>query len=234
MSEHKSASHLQVTEPLNTITSIRQAVKKLDHVNIDLDGKYWINIDKNELLKHDIFKGKQIDEQQKAVLEEVAQDNKLMDKVFNYISLRPRSIKEIRDYLIYRREVEVEKAQQIISDLIDRNYISDEKFAHWYVDNRLAAGVHGINKIKSELSKKGVAKQVIENVLRGTQDEESFAADTKQKIISYTEKASKQIRFKDKYDFKRKLVARLQSRGFTYDQIHKALKNQLADPEVTD
>lgn len=84
-----------------------------------------------------------------------------MEKVHRFLQLRPRSSAEVKDYLMYRLNIDEEETIKIITELMDRELLSDEKFAQWYLDYKLASGANGINKIKTELLQKKISTQLI-------------------------------------------------------------------------
>lgn len=211
------------------ITSIQQAKKNLDHVNIFLDNEFWINISKDELIGFKLSKDQQLTEDLKAKVEASSQQTKIMEKVYNYQMLRPHSIGEIRTYLTMRRKLDRETADSIIGILINRGELSDEQFAKWYITNRLSNRQHGPNKIKAELLKKGVNLKVIESELKLQSNEVSTDDE---KLLAYIAKLKRQIKAKDKYEFSRKLTQRLMSRGYDYSTIKKLLQlDSTAEPE---
>jgi len=211
---------------MHTITSIQQAKKRESRVNLYLDDQFWIGIDKNDLLKFNLFRGKTFESDEKQLIEKTASFNKVFEKAMNYTMVRPRSIREMRDYLIIKRGLTKEESQEMINKLIEREFLSDEKFTQWYVENRLSFGVHGENKIKAELAKKGITGEIMKSVLRENMTEE-FQVTQIVKIKEYAEKAFRTIKFKSPIDKKQKLIARLASRGFKYEDIQKALREML-------
>jgi regulatory protein len=203
------------------ISAITQAKRNLDHVNIFLDGQFWVNISKDELVRFRLAKDQEISEEFKAEIEKSSHFNKLIEKVYNYQGMRPHSIAEIKTYLTMKRKVDPETTAQIIELLISKGVLSDKDFARWYINNRLASGVHGPNKINAELQKKGVERKIIEVELkRQTADKEE--ADPK--LIAYIEKIKRQIKANDKFEFERKLIQRLMGRGYGYTAIKKLIK----------
>ncbi len=206
------------------ITQISQAKKRESRVNVYLDGQFWIGLDKNDLIKFQLLKDKELQENEKILIEKEARNHKLIDKVMNYMMIRPRSVKEIRDYLKLKNQIDSEETEKIIAELEQKNLLSDLDFAKWYTDNRLASGFHGPNKIRSELLKKGVSNTIIKSVL--DEKQVNTEEDQQEKIKEYIKKVSKSIKAKDKYEFKNKLIQRLMSRGYGYDQVKKILADE--------
>ncbi len=206
------------------ITSISQAKKRETRVNLELDEKFWLGMDKNDLLRFNLFKGKEITGEEKKIIEKEVSDNKLLEKVINYINVRPRSIKEVQNYLVLKRQIDLVEADEMIKKLEQKGYLSDEAFANWYIDTRLNFGIHGENKIRSELFKKGVNKSIIESVLTSKIKTDEGKAEQIEKIKEFIQKTSKSIKAKNDFELKQKLIQRLASRGFSYNDITKAMQ----------
>lgn len=209
------------------ITQISQAVTNPERVNLFLNGKFWLGLSKNNLLVLKLFKGQPLTDEKKHEVEKTAYDSNLINKAVNYMRLRPRSCGEVRDYLVLRKCVKKEDAENVISYLQEQEFLSDEKFAQWYVEYKTSIGVNGVNKIKMELLQKKVNLKVINEVLEKVYANDEFKEEQLLKIKEFAEKVIKTIKAKDSYEFKSKLVQRLMARGFKYDDIKKVVKELL-------
>jgi regulatory protein len=97
--------------------------------------------------------------------------------------------------------------------LVEKDYINDEKFARYWVENRNQAKGTSRRKLAAELQAKGVERTVIEQALEGTARNDS---DELQKIIN---------KKRGKYPDEQKLLQYLARQGFSYDDIKYALTN---------
>lgn len=206
------------------VTSIQQAKKRESRVNVYLDNEFWIGMDKNDLLSLGLFRGKEIDEAEKKSIEKTASFSKLYEKALNYTFVRPRSEKEMKDYLQMRRGLSPEESDSIVEKLKDKKYLDDRKFAEWYVENRINFGVHGENKIYAELLKKGINSRLGKEVLKSKINAET-EDDTLEKIRNFAQKSIGKIKADSDFQRNQKLTQKLLSRGFSYSDIKKALKN---------
>lgn len=206
-----------------TITSIQQAKKRESRVNIYLDNDFWIGLDKNDLISFGLFRNKEINEEEKKEIEQVAGFNKIFEKAINYTIIRPRSEKEMREYLTFKRGLASEEAEKIIKKLKEKEYLDDRRFTEWYVENRLSFGVHGENKIYAELLSKGINSSLAKEVLKSRINLET-QPETLEKIREYALKAVKNIKADSSFERNQKLTQKLLSRGFKYSDIQKALK----------
>lgn len=206
------------------ITQIQQAKKNENRVNVFLDDQFWIGIDKDELLQFELYRGKEIDDFLKREIEKSSSTTKLLNKTINYIQIRPRSVKEIKDYL-QRKRIDPETSNVIIEKLQSKNLLSDEYFTNWYIENKLASGRYGEIRIKSELYKKGISKTLIEKGFA-----EILTEETKENIEmnanQYAKKAARSIKAKDAYEFKSKLIKKLMSRGYSYTVAKNAANEE--------
>ena len=95
--------------------------------------------------------------------------------------------------------------------LVNKSYLDDRKFAEFYVENRFVKKGVSRKRLKMELMKKGIDKQIIDEVLDERNDEEEI-----RKMVA---------RKRAKYDDE-KLIAYLCRQGFSYDLVKKIVNNQ--------
>lgn len=211
------------------ITSISVQAKNPDRVNISVDGKYRFSLDIYQVVDLGVKPGKEYGEEELVELESESQFGKLYARALEYCLMRPHSAREVRDYLWRktrdakyksrtgeikeRAGVSQEIADKIFNRLVEKGYVSDEKFTHWWVENRNLKKGSSSRKLAAELQAKGVDRKIIDSEL-----EESPRSDEDelQKII-----AKKQSRYDDPQKFMQYL-ARL---GFSYDTIKAALES---------
>lgn len=207
------------------ITSIKQAKKNENRVSIYLDDKFWVGLDKSELLSFGLFKGKEITEEEKSTIEKSASFTKLIGRIMNFISIRPRSTKEICDHFIYKKSEESENVTKAIEYLENKNLVSDKRFAEWFIENRFASKRYGVNKIKAQLSQKGIDSKIIKEILSDEKyKDEDFKEEQTINLEEQVKKAMRTIKYKDTNDLKQKLFRRLAGKGFGFDEINKAFK----------
>lgn len=207
------------------ITKISQAVKNPDRVNIYINNQFWVGLGKNDLITLKLVSGRELTELEKQEIESASSKGKVIERAMRFALLRPRSCAEVKDYLVHRNKIEEEEADSVITYLQDREILSDEKFAQWYLDYKLSSGVNGINKIKTELLKKKVSMQIITALLEKLNTNEEFQNEQHIKIKEFADKIIKTIKARNNYELKSKLVQRLMARGFKYNDIKEVLKS---------
>jgi regulatory protein len=133
-----------------------------------------------------------------------------LDAAYRYLSYRPRSEGEIRQWL-RKRGFSNEVAEKALAKLREQNLIDDFIFARFWTDNRLSFRPKSKRLIKKELRDKKIAAEIIEQVTEGIDDEE----------IAYKLGSSRMpaLAHLDYPDFYRRLSNYLGYRGFSYEVI---------------
>jgi len=206
------------------ITGITAQQRDKNRINVMVDGKYRFSLDILQLGDLDIKVGKDYTEAEMAKLEEESQFGKVYTRALEYALTRPRSQKEIRDYLYkktrdtrtktgaIKKGVSKELTERVFQRLDQKGYISDEKFARFWAENRnLTKGISR-RKLMAELRAKGIEGSLIEQILPEVDRSDENELE---KII-----AKKRNRYPDD----QKLMAYLARQGFSYDDIRRALE----------
>ena len=205
------------------ITAITAQQKDQNRVNVMVDGKYRFSLDIFQYADLGIKIGKDYTEQELVELETESQFGKLYTRALEYCMLRPHSGKEVRDYLYkktrdtrtrtgdVKKGVSSELTDRVFRRLEEKGHIDDEKFTHYWIENRnLKKGVSQ-RKLQAELRAKGIESSIVERLLA---ESERADEDELQKVI-----AKKRARYPDE----QKLLQYLMRQGFRYDDVKTAL-----------
>ncbi len=198
------------------ITRISQQKNK-SRVNIYLDGKFGFGIDLDNFVKHNLKVEQNLSEEEIEKIKETSDFAKTYNHLLLYASLRPRSEKEIRDWL-KRKKIPESFYEKLFAKLKHLEMIGDEKFAKWWIESRLTFKKKSKRELIFELRKKGIEKNIIENVLAGFDIDEV--------------KTAKELLGKKSYRWdklplperKRKSTEYLARKGFGWDTINSILK----------
>lgn len=131
-----------------------------DKYKIYLENGNEIILYEDIILKNNLLFTKEIDDELKDKL--MSQNNYMssLTKAINYISVRMRSKREVEDYL-NKHEISKKDVNKIIKKLEKDGYINDSSFAISYVNDQLLLTNYGPYKIKNNLIKLGVPKEII-------------------------------------------------------------------------
>lgn len=150
---------------------------------------------------------------------------RLVNAAIRFISYRPRSQKELSDFLdkkLTRWKVFGPGIRaKVIGRMGELGYVDDEKFAAWWVDQRTAFKPKGNRYIQMELKAKGVPEAITASVLasRGSQ---SLLAAAKQAIAKKLPLWAKLPLM----ERKKKLYQYLGSRGFDGNTIGRVIDDK--------
>lgn len=150
-------------------------------------------------------------------------EEKVYNKALRFATLRPRSEHEINLWF-KRKNISTALTKRVFNRLKNLGLVDDRIFASWWVEQRMTFRPKGRKALFFELRQKGVARDVIESVLKNVEipNEVTLAAG----LV-----AKKLPRFKDlsPEERKKKLVGFLGRRGFSWEAIKKAVDVGEAD-----
>jgi regulatory protein len=140
----------------------------------------------------------------------------------NYLSFRPRSEKEMRDYLKRKTQnikpqIDEKIIERIIESLLKSKFIDDEEFARRFVEQRTKIRPKAWKVIKFELKQKGISNELIDQI----QNSEFRIQDNDlQSALTLAERKLPQYaKITDKRKAREKMMRYLASKGFDWDTI---------------
>lgn len=199
-----------------TVTSLKPQ-KFTKRINVYLDGEFAFGIDLDNLVKFGIKVEKEFSGEEINKIIHEAEFQKTYNYLLNFATLRPRSEKEIFNWL-KRKEVPISLHKRLFERLKQLQLVDDEAFAKWWVDQRLQFKNKSSKELKYELLKKGVDKKTIDKVLTETEIDE--------------ERTIKRLLEKRKFKDPQKAFAYLARKGFDFEIIKSMLKYDKKDENV--
>lgn len=159
-----------------TITSLTQAVRDPERVNIFVDGEFAFAIDKTTLAKHMLHRDMVLSEDlvHQLVHEDTVQY--LYRRMMEYWFKKPRSSRELKTKIQERMKKRQERmehkptrfsqnlnmeevSEQVVEKLRSQGY-DDAAFAEWFSSERSRQGKYGAHRVLSELLSKGVSREL--------------------------------------------------------------------------
>ena len=152
---------------------------------------------------------------------EKKQTQRALNKAYFFLKFRPRSEKEVRDYLVKKSESSRWPPSVIelaIASLKESKYVDDAEFVRWFVEQRSSGKPKSTFALMHELQKFGIYKEVAQIYFQENPiQEEELADKALLRKWSRFQHLNKQERFK-------KAVAFLSARGFSFDLIKKSIE----------
>lgn len=198
------------------ITRISPQVKREGYYNIYINDKYELSLSELDLASFQLKTNQTLDEKKLEELKRAQSRSKSYNFAIRYLALRPRSIKEVRDYLVIRKGFTSEDAQQAIDSLASEKYLDDADFAEMWVRNRTLLSPKSNRVLRLELMKKGIDNSIIDTVLSDIDKDQQLEI-----LNALIEKKLRQSRYQDK----QKLTEYLSRQGFTYGLIKQAMES---------
>lgn len=199
------------------ITSI-EPQKSKKRINIFLDGKFGFGLDLENFIKLGIKVGQELTGENIALVTKKAEYQKILDRLLVFATLRPRSSKEVRDWMNRKKVNSV-----FVGDLIDKlrglDLLDDIKFAQWWVEQRIAYKSKSARELIFELKNKGIEKNIIDEVLERLFDKNNESNSAKlliEKNMYKWSKLSKKIS-------RQKIKLFLLRKGFKWETIRNAV-----------
>lgn len=199
------------------VTDLKQGVKNPNRVNVFVDSVFVCSLDVVQVVDYKLKIGMQISEEELTELKRASEFGKLYQRALEWVLVRPRSSKEVRDYLykkIYEKKLDKKYIDEIVTRLESKGYVDDRRFAEFWVENRFVKKGVSRKRLAMELMKKGISKDIIDEVLDGRDDKQEIL-----KIIA---------RKRDKYDDE-KLIAYLCRQGFSYQLVRSLVLDSEMD-----
>jgi regulatory protein len=193
------------------ITAIEPQATNPERVNIFVDGRFLLGVNTAIVLQM----GLRVDQELlPAQLEQLRSEEVLqqaIERAYNYLSYRPRSRTEVRNYL-RRKETPPAIIDAALARLDHLNLINDRDFASFWVESREHFSPRGARALKNELRMKGVDREVLDELIDNEKDEERAMLAGRKKALSLV-----RIPDIDFATFRSRLGSFLQRRGFSYD-----------------
>ncbi len=163
-----------------------------------------------------IYAGKDLDAEALDEVRHCSMQALSREQALQMISRRQMSYKEMLDKLM-RKGADEETAQYCADWLSERGFINDENYSKAIVRHYAAKG-YGKARIKAELIKRGIGRELLETALKEMPQQEEQI----EKIIKYI---SPRLKNREDRDEIRKLSASLYRRGYSFEEIRMAFES---------
>jgi len=144
-------------------------------------------------------------------------ESELKSLAFSYLARQEYSQSQLRERLSKRCE-KPELIERVLTYLVEEGYQSDRRFAETYIRAKSEQG-QGAKKINFDLSRKGISKNLISELLESRQD------DPKQVALNYLKRKFGEEPPLDMKE-KSKWFRHMAGRGFSFDEIEYAFRYQ--------
>ena len=196
---------------------------KKDKIHISIDGEYRLTVDAVFWYGLGIKNKTEIDEEAFEELAESIMSRRAYNKAIDLISRREHSRKELIEKLNQRGYQAV--SDSVADRLQEKGYLDDERFAVMYANELKSRKSMGKKRIKQELMRKGIDRDIIESVI------ENIDEDPTGEIIDIIKRKYPKYDLDDKN--RTRAINGLIRLGYSFSDIKKALV-EIDNKEVFD
>lgn len=206
------------------IKSIKSKNENTAIITLEDENVYFIS--KDIIYKNGLRKG---DEVTNEFINELIRENQkyyIKERAYRYLSRRMHSSYELKIKLL-QKNYDKKLIEEVLNELKEKKLINDKEFAGLYIDERLRKKKIGIVKIRAELMKKGINRQIIDELLNGFETNDEM----KENILLIAEKKLNQLKSRnlDNKQIKQKLFSFLISKGYDFDLIKETINKIFSD-----
>lgn len=143
---------------------------------------------------------------------------KTLARAFRLLAAKARSVAQLRERLLEKAEPEI--VEQALARLVELGYLNDQEFARSFANSRLSYKPLGRTRLRQDLQRKQLSKQVVEQALETVYTEHNEEALIDRAI-------EKRLRLKGaptSREEAKKLFDYLLRRGFSYDLVFKKVR----------
>lgn len=141
------------------------------------------------------------------------------EKLTTFCAYQERCSWDVRRKLA-EKGIQDEKAEQLIQEMIDAEYVDEERYARSFCRGKFRMKKWGRSRIQRELKMRQIPEKLIKLALTEIDPVEYW--DT---LLNQTEKKWDQTKESDPFKKKYKVSQYLMSKGFEYDLIKEAIEN---------
>lgn len=199
----------------SVITAIKGQERDRERVNIFVDGEFAVAVTAEMAVLEGLRIGSAVTPERIAELWAKDEQSKAVNSALLLLTTRPRSVKEIRTRLKQKGFSEP-AIDAVVAKAEGWNYVDDEAFARFWVENREANRPRGRRLLEQELRDKGVDREIVRSVIDEAELDETAAA---------TELAKAKMRSLSKLEpevARRRLAGFLARKGYTFDVVKRA------------
>ena len=202
------------------IVAIKPAGRRSRLGTIELDDGQTILLSGKAIDEAGLEAGDEVEEAALGELVEREEGSRALHLSLRSLAQRPRSEAEIRQKLS-QKQFSKRATDGAVARLSELGLIDDRRFAEQWVEERLRLRPRGRRMLRQELLAKGIASELVEEVLARDLAEEQHA-------VAIAEKAMRRMRSLDPGVARRRLAAMLARRGYGYEVAGYAIRRAMA------
>lgn len=192
-------------------------------IHISIDGEYLLTVDADFWFSSGYVSGDEIDDGDLAAFKKAAGSRLAFNSAMFSLDMRDHSEREIRQKL--SRKYDEHSVDAAVQKLIDLGLINDRRYAELLTRELFERKKYGRNRVKSELFRKGIDSDTINEVLEAYEEENE--PDNVEKIVDIIRKKYYNKLIDEKS--RQRVVAALVRLGYSFSDIRQAMREFSSD-----
>ncbi len=201
------------------------SVFKGDTYKLVLDDEQTFFVNSTVVSEFLLHKGGELSGDRLAQIQQADTRRKAKKRALYLLGTKQYCYKEL--YTKLRRSYDEDTAREAADAMRDYGYVNDEEYAPKLAEYLIRTKRWGVRKAKYEMLHRGLAQELVEEVLSEYSEE-----DISEEITELLEK-----KYYDKiadYDDRRRTMAALARRGYDYDSVKRCIDKLLREAEFED
>jgi len=207
---------------MSKITALRIGKGRKKRVNVFLDDRFAFSLEAEVVIKEGLQVGQELSASQIEALAKSDHFHRCLNVATHYLGYRPRSEFEVRERL-RRRGFDDNTIGVVIARLKEQGLVDDMDFARFWKENRDSFSPRSQWLTKLELRQKGVADDIIDQVIKIDDDDSAYRAALSK---------ARRLPRSDYQSFRRRLGEYLKRRGFGYGVINLTVERVWEEREI--
>lgn len=202
--------------------SVEKVERKGNKVQVTFSDSTVLKLSSDVYKKYPVSIGEQLEENFLDLLKRENEYFEVKKSALRFLSIRNHSSQELYKKLS-KKKFSDQIIKKVIDELLSIGYLNDKKFAEQYL-SELIGKLFGPLKIKNEMLKRGISKEIVDDVLNEYFNNDDMQKEVIEKILSKN-KFSKRISNRNELQ---KIYNYLVSRGFQARIVMDAMKENLS------
>lgn len=210
---------------MGKITKIEVQKRNKDRVNVYIDNNFAFAAFNELIYKEGLRVNLEVNEEK--LLSIAKEENKLKCKetALRIIERSYKTEKEMEERLL-EKGYDAESICSVLSFLKEYNFINDESYTKMFIKDKIKT--QGSQKIKYALIRKGIDRDIIDNLLLDVDKDQETEVLKELAIKKYNQLIKRE---NDKYKLRDKLCRFLISRGYDYSKVKDVLREVYEENE---
>lgn len=191
------------------ITKIERQKRNKSRCSVFVDDLYAFSVSEEVYARFLLHSGQELTPEDRREIEQAEAEATVKQTALRYRSYRPRSTKEIEEYLT-KKGYDGPQIASAIAFLTDHKLLNDAEFARMFCRDKMLLRPIGRQSMKQLLYRKGIDRAVVESVLQ-----ETFTGEMERELaVKEGERKLKRIRSQPALTKKKRIYEHLLRRGY--------------------